>query len=96
MPLAQSAPLPAELPLAQLLPANGGDGTKCFVSTGEGGQAGFPVSGAGDVNGDGFDDFMIGAPSALSNRGEAYIVFFQPPGPSGLPNICGARPLKGS
>src|SRR6187455_3149620 len=52
--VAQSAPFPAEFPLAQLLPANGGDGTNGFVLKGiGGGNAGFSVSGAGDVNGDG-------------------------------------------
>ncbi len=39
-----------------------------------GDQAGSSVSGAGDVNGDGFDDLMIGAPELYSN-GSSYIVF---------------------
>jgi hypothetical protein len=41
--------------------------------------AGYSVSGAGDVNGDGFDDLIIGAksadPSSLTNAGSAYVVF---------------------
>jgi len=40
--------------------------------------SGFSVSGAGDVNGDGYDDVIIGAPFADSNNpdaGESYVVF---------------------
>ncbi|NNG05521.1 MAG: hypothetical protein HKM95_15665, partial [Inquilinus sp.] len=40
---------------------------------------GYSVSGAGDVNGDGFDDLIVGAPTAdmigWQANGEAYIVF---------------------
>ena len=44
-------------------------------------SAGYSVSGAGDVNGDGFDDVIVGAPGANAgggtnaNRGEAYVIF---------------------
>ncbi|RMG35429.1 MAG: hypothetical protein D6725_12575, partial [Planctomycetota bacterium] len=38
-------------------------------------RAGFSVSDAGDINGDGFGDLIIGAPTANSAAGEAYIVF---------------------
>jgi VCBS repeat-containing protein len=45
----------------------------------ENANAAFSVSSAGDVNGDGLDDLIIGAPNAnigdLTNQGEAYIVF---------------------
>ncbi len=43
--------------------------------------AGFSVSSAGDINGDGFDDLIIGAPFASANgspSGTAYVVFGSP------------------
>ncbi len=33
------------------------------------------VAGAGDVDGDGFDDFLVGAPGAAGNPGRVYLVF---------------------
>ncbi|MBL4720950.1 MAG: FG-GAP repeat protein, partial [Alphaproteobacteria bacterium] len=55
-------------------------GTGGFKITGEvaGDAAGFSVSTAGDVNGDGIDDLIIGAKSSAaggSNSGAAYVVF---------------------
>ncbi|MFV9503838.1 MAG: hypothetical protein AB4911_04650 [Oscillochloridaceae bacterium umkhey_bin13] len=41
-------------------------------------QAGYSVRGAGDVDGDGLDDILIGAPfgtPAFANKGEAYLIF---------------------
>ncbi|WP_338462174.1 hypothetical protein VZH09_01340 [Synechococcus elongatus IITB7] len=42
-------------------------------------QAGFSVSNAGDVNGDGIDDLIIGAssadPNSIENAGQSYVVF---------------------
>ncbi|MCZ6592647.1 MAG: integrin alpha, partial [Alphaproteobacteria bacterium] len=57
-----------------------GDG---FTITGGGGgdQAGWSVASAGDVNGDGFDDIIVGAPRAggigdlESSAGESYVIF---------------------
>jgi Ca2+-binding RTX toxin-like protein len=37
--------------------------------------SGFSVASAGDVNGDGFDDVIIGAPYARNGAGESYVVF---------------------
>jgi hypothetical protein len=56
------------------------DGTIGFKINGEaaGDHFGNAVSGAGDVNGDGFDDLIIGAPYARPNgngSGASYIVF---------------------
>ncbi len=66
------------------------DGTNGIILNGgvSDGQAGWAVSGAGDVNGDGVDDVIVGAPAAdvvLGNdnaanimgedRGQAYVVF---------------------
>ena len=57
------------------------DGTNGFTINGvDGGDfSGYSVSGAGDVNGDGFDDLIIGArradPNGKSDAGESYVVF---------------------
>ena len=57
------------------------DGTNGFILTGidAGDQSGFSVSSAGDVNGDGYDDLIIGAhygdPNGDSSAGETYVVY---------------------
>ncbi|MBE9098364.1 Ig-like domain-containing protein [Vacuolonema iberomarrocanum] len=57
------------------------DGSNGFVLNGiaPDDRAGFSVSGAGDVNGDGIDDLIIGAAGAAPNgndfAGESYVVF---------------------
>ena len=57
------------------------DGTRGFALTGidDGDELGLSVSSAGDVNGDGYDDLIIGAngadPNGDSQAGETYIVY---------------------
>ena len=58
------------------------NGTNGFRINGfaEDDRSGISVSGAGDVNGDGFDDLLIGASNAEgggSLRGQSYVVFGQ-------------------
>ncbi len=64
-------PIPNPLNLSTLDARNG------FVINGEnaGDFSGHSVSSAGDVNGDGIDDLIIGAPSAESSTGKSYVVF---------------------
>lgn len=75
------APFPAEIQLSRLLASNGGDGSHGFVVRGNqrDDRAGYDVSGAGDINGDGIADIAIGAPYAEPNfvdhAGTSYIVF---------------------
>ncbi len=41
-------------------------------------QSGFSVAGAGDVNGDGYDDILIGAPGndeSIAEAGQTYVIF---------------------
>ncbi len=72
---------PAEFALADLLEANGGDGSLGFALNGiePFDRAGNAVSGAGDVNGDGISDLIVGAvwagPGELEAAGDAYVVF---------------------
>ena len=53
------------------------DGTNGFSITGANGedQSGNAVACAGDVNGDGVDDILIGAPGADCQAGMSYVVF---------------------
>ncbi len=67
--------------LSSLLAENGGDGSVGFVLNGinEDDWSGFPVSEAGDINGDGVDDFVVGGYPQSERQyvklGEAYVIF---------------------
>ncbi len=66
-----------------LAPANfNGTNGVAIHGVGVGDQSGWSVNAAGDVNADGFDDLIIGAPNAVSSglvqAGQAYVVFGRP------------------
>lgn len=73
------------------------DGAFIAPNTGAGEYAGSAVSGAGDINGDGKDDILIGAPANFSaNPGGAYVVFGRSTfsSPLLLENLTGADGLR--
>jgi hypothetical protein len=83
--------------LSNLAPAAG------FIIQGKSGStAGWSVSGAGDVNGDGFDDVIVGAPyadggagkTATVGAGEAYVIFGKADG-FGAIDLSSLRPKDG-
>ena len=109
---AQTGPFPASLDFSNL------DGTNGFLLNGvaagdlsgvaAGDLSGVAVSGAGDVNGDGLADLLIGAyrasPDGRSTAGASYLVFGQlpsqppappqpPPPPPRSPRTCNGLPV---
>jgi glycosylphosphatidylinositol phospholipase D len=64
------------------------DGTDGFLIRGSGGndEVGSSVAGAGDVNGDGIADIIVGvydaSPSGRANAGQAYVIFGRPTFPA--------------
>ena len=61
-----------------------------IVGESEGDNLGMSVAGAGDVNGDGFDDVLVGSPNASDETyldvGAAYLYLGSPTGPSLVPD----------
>ena len=53
----------------------GGNGGFLIEGAAAGDQSGYSVSTAGDVNGDGLSDVVIGAPGSATNPGHTYVVF---------------------
>jgi hypothetical protein len=57
-------------------------------------RSGYSVSSAGDVNGDGFDDLMIGAfgadPNGINAAGQSYVVFGKGTTPTNQPPVANA------
>src|SRR5262245_7542840 len=73
--IACAGPFPPLLPLATILGGNGSSGFT-LVSGGAFDSAGESVSAAGDVNGDGIDDLIVGADGySHIGRGYSYVVF---------------------
>ncbi|MGJ8664110.1 MAG: integrin alpha, partial [Marinicella sp.] len=75
-------------------PLTGLNGINGFFINGEqpGDYAGFSVSGGGDINGDGIDDFMLGTRS-ISEIGKAYVVFGNN---TGFPSTLNLADINGS
>ncbi len=78
---AGAQPFPALFSLESLLAGEGGDGSQGFVINGitAGDELGIGLASAGDLNGDGFDDIVIGAsnvdfPGELDN-GQVYVIY---------------------
>jgi len=53
-------------------------------------NSGYSVSGVGDINGDGFDDFLIGAPNYKNGAGKIYLFFGKSSGWDGDNNLSKA------
>jgi hypothetical protein len=72
------------------------NGSNGFAINGiaEGDQLGYSVSSAGDVNGDGFDDLIIGAryadPNGIDGAGQSYVVFGKGTTPTNQPPVANA------
>ncbi|MEM1057474.1 MAG: integrin alpha, partial [Bacteroidota bacterium] len=68
--------------------ANSGAGIAEWEAFGgaSGDRFGAAVASAGDVNGDGYDDVIVGAPEYASSRGRAY-VFYGGPGADAVPDV---------
>lgn len=67
-----------------------------FAGTGNGAWTGRSVSNAGDINGDGFDDVVIGAPRADQGGVDAGTIYVIYGGPDGLPEDIELGSLDGA
>ena len=90
-PFRMDTQLPATIELSAVNGTNGftANGTSAFD------DAGYSVSGAGDVNGDGFGDILIGGPGASPNgpfSGRSYVVY----GGSNVPGAVELSALNGA
>jgi len=84
---------PSEIDLDAL---NGAKGFQ-ILGAGAGDNLGMSIKAAGDINGDGIADFIIGAPGAGAGAGAAYVVFGQAGGFGAtldLANINGTNGFK--
>ena len=92
---------PPVFELQDLQPAFGGDGSEGVVFAGryDDDHAGVSVSGAGDTNGDGIEDVLIGAygadPHGKSGAGESYVVFGRRTGFPALFELQSLSPAEG-
>jgi hypothetical protein len=91
---------PPVFSLATLFPEGGGDGSRGFVLTAVRAhdELGSSLHSAGDINGDGLDDLVIGAPHDHSypGSGQAYVIFGsnQPFPAVFLSRTCSPRPRR--
>lgn len=69
-----------------------------FTGEAAGDEAGFSVAGAGDVDNDGYDDLLIGAPDnddTAANAGAIYLVYGQATNYTGVHSLSAAIEFKG-
>ena len=64
----------SDFDLSSIVTASDGRGVKISGKYGNI-NTGYSVSSAGDVNNDGYDDLIVGAPVASGNKGDSYIIY---------------------
>ena len=99
-PLEPRIALTTSLDLSTLLPENGGDGSRGFAFVGDASDRRHRVHAiapAGDVDGDGYDDVLLGASldqNATSHNGRFYLINGQPDGQ--IPALLDHQSLAGN